>query len=90
MLVLVVAFGYCLIENRSVSITIPVLFAAVFAGVSPRMKGKWGWQSGGGSSLGGEFGDPFEGPTPAAPRAPLQLDPGPDPESPPKKGSAED
>lgn len=49
----VVAFGYCLVENRSVFITVPVLFAAVFMGISPRMTGPFGWQSGGGSSLGG-------------------------------------
>jgi hypothetical protein len=59
-LVFVIAFGYCLIQNRGPAITIPVLVAALFAGISPRMKGPFGWRSGGGASLGGEFGDPFE------------------------------
>lgn len=86
-LVLVLAFAYCLIENRSFAITVPVLFGAVFCGVSPRMKGRWGWQGSGGSSLGGEFGDPFEGVTQAELGEPLRLSLGP--ESPPKTGSAE-
>lgn len=59
-LVLLIAFGYCLMENRSFVVTVPVLFGTVFCGVSPRMKGRFGWQGSGGSSLGGEFDDPFE------------------------------
>jgi hypothetical protein len=88
-LIFVVAFAYCLIENRSPLITVPVLGAAVFTGVSPRMKGKFGWQSGGGSSLGGEFGDPFEGGLTQAGSG-GELDPGSDRGSAPKKQSAED
>lgn len=87
-LVLVLAFAYCLLEDRSFATTVPVLVAAVFVGVSPRMRGRWGWQSGAGSSLGGEFGDPFEGTTRAEAIAPRK--PQPDPGSPPKTGSGED
>lgn len=90
-LVCLIAFGYCLVENRGVEITVPVLFAAVFAGLSPRMKGRFGWQSGGGSSLGGEFGDPFEDlKQAAADETPLELGPAPAPGSPPKTRSDED
>lgn len=87
-LVFLIAFGYCLVENRGVEVTIAVLFAAVFSGLSPRMKGRWGWQSSHGSSLGGEFDDPFEDLTQAELGEPLQL--GPAPGSPPKTESGED
>lgn len=70
----------------------PVLAAlaivgGVFAGLSPRMKGPFGFQ-GGGASLGGEFDDPFGEPTQADSAEPKQL--GPAPESPPKRESDED
>jgi hypothetical protein len=39
-LVLVLAFAYCLLEDRSFATTVPVLVAAVFVGVSPRMRGR--------------------------------------------------
>jgi hypothetical protein len=85
--VLVLAFGYCLVENRSFLVTVPVLFGAVFCGVSPRMRGRWGWQGSGGSSLGGEFGDPFADAMQAELDGRLR---GPGRESPPRTGSAED
>lgn len=84
--VLTAAFGYCLIENRSFAITVPILFAAVFTGISPRMRGQFGWRSGGGSSLGGEFTEPFTGAvTLAELDEPLGL--APPPGAPPRTGS---
>jgi hypothetical protein len=53
------AFWYCLLADRPVEITIATLFAGLFAGLSPRMKGRWGWQTKN-AALGGEFEDPFD------------------------------
>lgn len=69
--------GFCLVENRPAEITLPLIAAALLAGLSPRMTGKWGYQSAN-VAIGGEFADPFADlPTPVEPRAlapaPAQL-----------------
>jgi len=79
--------AYCLLERRWPALAIIALFGLIFAGLSPRMKGPFGFQ-GGGASLGGQFDDPFEDLTPADFGEPMEL--GPAPESPPKTKPAED
>jgi hypothetical protein len=78
---------YCLVEQRWPALAIAALFGLIFAGLSPRMKGPFGLQSGS-ARLGGEFDDPFEGLTPADFGEPMEL--GPPPESPPKTEPVED
>jgi len=62
MIAFLLGIGYCIVENRNVVLTIALVFAALLAGLSWRMRGKWGiaakW-TGGDASVGGEFADPF-------------------------------
>jgi hypothetical protein len=67
---------YCLIENRSAMITISLIAAALLAGLSSRMRGKWGYQSGT-VSVGGEFADPFGPPQPPTTKRTEPPPPGP-------------
>lgn len=68
---------------------IAALVGGVFAGLSPRMKGRFGFNAGQ-SSLGGEFESPFAGVTPAEPDDQLELGPAPPrQELPPRTESGE-
>jgi hypothetical protein len=78
---------YSLLERRWPALAVVALFGLIFAGLSPRMKGPFGFQ-GGGASLGGQFDDPFESPMPVDSAEPMEL--GQAPESPPKTESGED
>lgn len=63
---------------------IVAVLAAVFAGLSPRMKGPFGFKAGE-ARLGGEFESPFAGPMQAEPDESLELGPAPPRQEPPPR-----
>lgn len=67
------------------------LTAAVFSGLSPRMRGRFGFKTGANTSLGGEFVNPFAEATPAGPdETPGPGSAPPPQELPPRTGCDED
>lgn len=79
---------YCVLAERWPAVAVVALLASLFAGLSPRMKGPFGFNTPN-ASLGGEFEDPFAAVTPAAPEERWELGPGPRRELPPRTGSGE-
>lgn len=81
---------YCVVTTTWPFMAGAALIAAVFAGLSPRMKGRFGLKTGPHTSLGGEFASPFEEeePKPAALPA-LEPDPARVRELPPRTESGE-
>ena len=80
---------YCLLEDRWPWVAVVAIFASLFSGLSPRMKGRFGFNAGN-ASLGGEFEDPFPGATPVGPDEHWELGPARSrQELPPRTGSGE-
>jgi hypothetical protein len=81
---------YCVLAHRWPLLAFAALFGGVFAGLSPRMKGPFGFHSGT-TGIGGEFASPFDELTQADAEQGLVLGPPPKnrppPEPPPKTGS---
>lgn len=81
---------YCVVAHRWPWVAIVAIFASLLAGLSPRMKGRFGLKAGE-ASLGGEFEDPFAGLTPAERDEHWEMGPAPDRQVlPPRTGSGED
>jgi hypothetical protein len=64
-----------MITGRWPGVLVFALAGAIFCGISPRMKGRFGFRGGGGTEIGGEFVHPAEGLNPEQ----LQLPPAGDP-----------
>lgn len=52
--------AYCLATSKWPVLAGTALVGVIFMALAPRMKGPFGFRSGTGSSLGGEFASPFE------------------------------